>query len=99
MATLFFLNPYRCVVTKSVRCEGVEIEALIDTGAGISVVSPNFAEKIEARVTNWEGLIIRMANGTPVTPAGKTKITIEENGKKIKGEVVVLELGGNIDLL
>ena len=87
------------LVSKSVKCENVWVDALIDTGAGISVISPQLAERLQLATTGWMGSTIRKANGSKAEPAGKTTISITDGNNTATATVLVMKCSEDIDLL
>lgn len=87
------------LVSKSVKCENVWVDALIDTGAGISVISPQLAERLQLATTGWTGSTIRKANGSKAEPAGKTTISITDGNNTATATVLVMKCSEDIDLL
>ena len=51
------------LVLKTVQCKGQVVEAVIDTGAAVTVISPQLAETLVCSLAPWEGPKIIMANG------------------------------------
>ena len=67
---------FRNLVTEMVSCCGVEVRAVIDTGAGISIVSPALAEKLSSPKRLWDGETMVLANGirTELTDAVEIEV-------------------------
>ena len=84
---------------KRIRCGGEDLMAMIDTDACISVASPTLARQMNALVTPWVGPTVRLANGTPVDPEGCTTLAIEDSGRRVDGEFLVMELDHTAEML
>ena len=68
---IVLLIDFQKLVTKMVKCEQREVLGLIDSGASISVMSPEIKEKWGVVTKPWTGKPVRMANGAAVMPEGK----------------------------
>lgn len=68
------------LVFKTVECLDQSVKAVIDTGASISVISPNFCKKLNLIPNKWEGPKLLVAGELLVAPSGiaKLKGKIEE---------------------
>jgi hypothetical protein len=67
-----------------VDCEGRVAKALIDTGSGISLVSPTFCRVLGIeRFREREGPRLLLANGNPLVPEGSVKLRIYVEGRLI----------------
>ena len=53
---------------------GVEVRAVIDTGAGISIVSPALSEKLSSPKCPWDGATLVLANGNRTQPTDAVEI-------------------------
>ena len=96
---IVLLIDFQKLVTKTVKCEQREVLGLIDSGASISVMSPEIKEKWGVVTKPWPGKPVRMANGATVMPEGKAWVTIEDEGRQATGWVTVMELSKGIQLL
>ncbi|KZR96362.1 Uncharacterized protein APZ42_009339, partial [Daphnia magna] len=43
------------LITETVTCQGVDIRAVIDTGAVVSVASPELQRKLQRERVEWDG--------------------------------------------
>jgi hypothetical protein len=75
-----------------------EIEAVIDTGAAVSIVSPRIAADLALELKTWEGPSIVMVNGQRTPPLGRVELSLTIGTKSIKADLLVLEMRG-IDVL
>ena len=54
------------LVTTTVFCNDVDTEALIDTGAAITAVSKEFANRFPSLLCKWDGKTVPLADGMQV---------------------------------
>lgn len=88
-----------CLVTEKVICYGNIVEAIIDTGAGISVISPGFARKLDGgKINKWGGHPLLLADGSVTTPEGSIELEVVVGGKPLSCTAAILNLNG-FDLL
>ncbi len=73
-------------------------EAVIDTGADVSIISPKLAAEMALELKTWGGPAIVMVNGQRTPPLGRVEITITIGTTTIQTNVLVLEMRG-IELL
>ena len=98
-ATLPILHvDFSRLVTEVVECGAASVLAVVDTGAAVTVISPQFLEKTRFRSRPWNGPRIIMANGSPSHPIGSAHIIITHRNGSASGEAVVMGMTG-IDLL
>jgi hypothetical protein len=73
-ATVVFNFPQinsRHLILKEVDCQGRSAKAVIDTGSGISQISPAFCRTLGIeQFGEWEGPRLLLANGDPLVPEG-----------------------------
>ena len=86
------------LITSNVLCGSVAILAIVDTGAAVTVISPELLAKAGFQLKAWTGPRILMANGTPASPVGSAEITVRHENGSAKGLAVVFKMEG-IDLL
>jgi transposase InsO family protein len=86
------------LVFKKVSCNNRIIEAVIDTGAAVTVISPQLAESMGCTITNWDGPKIVMANGAEEAELGQTHLTIVDGTQKAVGKALVMKMKG-VELL
>ncbi|XP_046639982.1 uncharacterized protein LOC124321118 [Daphnia pulicaria] len=75
-----------------------EIEAVIDTGAAVSIVSPRIAADLALELKTWGGPSIVMVNRQRTPPLGRVELSLTIGTKSIKADLLVLEMKG-IDVL
>ena len=85
-------------MTDEVKCGPESVLAVVDTGAAVTVISPQLLEKTQFRASPWTGPRIIMANGSPAHPIGSAHIAITHRNGSASGEAVVMGMTG-IDLL
>ena len=86
------------LVTESVFCGSQNVLAVVDTGAAVTVISPQLQQRTEFALCPWVGPRIVMANGVTATPLGSATISIQYFKGTARGVAVVLKMDG-IDLL
>lgn len=92
------LNSRSSLVLKEVECFNRFVTAIVDTGSGISVISPKFCKALELERGHWEGPHIVLADGLRVFPEGVTEISVRIGEKAIRTAAAILEING-FDLL
>lgn len=65
------------LITANVICGGHMTDAILDTGAAVSVVSPKFLATTGFHLKQYSGPHIIMANGSTATPHGAADIEVE----------------------
>ena len=73
-------------------------DAVIDTGAAVSIIAPALAEEMGLELKAWGGPSIVMVNGQRTPPLGRVQLKITIGEMTAKADVLVLEMRG-IDLL
>ena len=58
-------------------CEGVEIEAVVDTAAGVAVIDPGFAKELGLEIVPWTGTIVTVS-GQRILPLGVARPKISD---------------------
>ena len=86
------------LVLKKVLCNEREVEAVIDTGAAVTVISPQLAQNLACSLAAWDGPKIIMANGEEGVELGQTELTIADGDRKAEGKALVMKMKG-VDLL
>ena len=89
------------LVYKNVVVKNYQVKAIIDTVAGLSVVSDDLARELGS-LFPWKGHSVMLANGENLTPVWgiKLRASSEENPEHVVGaEAVVLPLEGKNLLL
>ena len=74
------------------------MEAVIDTGAAVTVISPQLAQNLACSLAAWDGPKIIMANGEEGVELGQTELTIADGDRKAEGKALVMKMKG-VDLL
>ena len=88
------------LVIQQVVCNGLEINAIIDTGASLSAISPALLKRFNSEGKTYNGPLLIMASGQEVKPEKEFDIIIEHpSGATAKATVAVLELTGEHLLL
>ena len=82
------------LVTDEVKCGPESVLAVVDTGAAVTVISPQLLEKTQFRASPWTGPRIIMANGSPAHPIGSAHIAITHRNRSASGEAVVMGMTG-----
>ncbi|KZR96164.1 Uncharacterized protein APZ42_009659, partial [Daphnia magna] len=77
-----------------VRCGEITATALIDTGAAVTVISPELLEKTEFVKKPLVGPKIRLVNGQTLSPQSTADIVVTHRGKTIKGNAIVMPMSG-----
>lgn len=80
------------LVLQEVECFNRAVNAIIDTGAGISVISPKFCRSLNLEREKWKGPTIELADGLRTYPDGATEIVVGIFGHTIKVTAVVLKI-------
>ena len=86
------------LVSKAVYVDKLKIDAVIDTGAGVSIISPGLVEKMNKLVFPYDGPAVSMANGNKSLPTGKIKLEIKFDSTVINIDALIMEIS-EIDLL
>ena len=81
-------------VLKKVSCYAQEVEAIIDTGAGISAISPELFRLLKKPSRNWDRGQLITVNNARVYPECCVDLTLQVDGILIKIQAVVLEING-----
>ncbi|KZS20370.1 Uncharacterized protein APZ42_012952 [Daphnia magna] len=90
---VFNLNSAR-LIKESVRCVKVVATTLIDTGAAVTVISPELLEKTEFVKKPLSGPKIRLVNGQTLAPQSTADIVVTHRGITIKGNAIVMPMSG-----
>jgi len=72
--------------------------ALIDTGSDLTIVSPEWCKRINAKIGPWEGPQLWMANSTTASVNGVAEIEVSNYRGKAAGTALVMPMNG-YDLL
>ena len=78
--------------------KSVSTNALIDTGSNLTIVSPEWCERINAKIGPWEGPQLWMANATTASVNGVAEIEVSNSRGKAAGTALVMLMNG-YDLL
>ncbi|KZS03393.1 Uncharacterized protein APZ42_033842 [Daphnia magna] len=73
-------------------------EAVIDTVAAVSIISPKLTAEMALEFKTWGGPQIVMVNGQRTPPLGRVELTITIGTTTVQAKVLVLQMGG-INLL
>ena len=86
------------LVFKDVLCSGFLVEAIIDTGAGITVISPKFSKMLTNPIRGWVGPGILLADGHKALPVGQIDLVLTIDSFIVNSIAIVMEING-FDLL
>jgi predicted aspartyl protease len=86
------------LIIKKVTCCNLEVESVVDTGAGISVISPELSDRLRLKSYGWEGRFVLLANGQKVYPKTWVNLPITVEDRQIVIQPVVMDING-FDLL
>lgn len=87
------------LVFTNVECSGRVVEAIVDTGAEITIISPECSKLLNVKVNpEWEGPALRMGNGAIERPKGSVALEIFINKFPVYVTAAVLSING-FDLL
>ncbi|KZS18242.1 Uncharacterized protein APZ42_015657 [Daphnia magna] len=86
------------LIREPVLCGNIPSMAVVDTGAAVSVLSPDLLKQTSFYLEQWSGPAIILANGTRASPLGAALVTITHKGRWAAGTAVVMAMEGN-DLL
>ena len=96
-ATLFTMPPTdrSNLVFTQVTCKNRIVEAIVDTGAGITVISPDLCKQLNFSLhKRWGGPHLLMAIGTIVRPDSSVSLELIINRVPVYVEAAVLALNG-----
>ncbi len=83
------------LVLAPVTCKNRVIEAVVDTSAGVTVISPELCKTLGLPLhKKWEGPLLLMANGSVTHPESSVSLEILVDGVQIYVEAAVLTLNG-----
>lgn len=83
------------VVLTKVECQNRIIEAIVDTEAEISVISPETCKLLKLPVTpKWEGPFLIMANGSQAHPEGTVDLKLLVENTSICIDAAILPING-----
>ncbi|KZS03675.1 Uncharacterized protein APZ42_033546, partial [Daphnia magna] len=80
------------LIKEIVTCGPVITNAVVDTGAAISVMSPTLLHRTGYLLQEWHGPAIVLANGTRAVPLGGAQISITYRNKTVSGTAIVLPM-------
>ena len=83
-----------CRFSLSVPLTTLLVEAIIDTGAGISAISPELFRLLKKPSRNWDRRQLITVNNARVYPECCVDLTLQVDGILIKIQAVVLEING-----
>ena len=87
------------LVFTTVKCQNRMFEAIVDTGAEISVISPETCKLLKLSATqDWDGPLLVMANGTQTKPEGSINLEIIVGTIPVNVKAAILSING-FDLL
>lgn len=74
----------------TVTIDGLEVTALVDTGADFSIISERLAGELKKVRTEWTGPYIRNAGGQVMTPSGKCTARLTIGNRAFVASFVIL---------
>lgn len=86
------------LIIKKVNCCQLEVESVIYTGAGVSVISPGLRDRLQLESHKWEGRFLLLANGHKVYSETCVNLSIMVDNRQIVIQPVVMDING-FDLL
>lgn len=75
-------------------CKNHLIDAIVDTGSGITVVSPSLCRELKLNSKPWTGPRISLADRNLVISSGVVNLDLEVGGKLIRVDAAILDLNG-----
>lgn len=87
------------LVTEEVLVQGKRVEAVIDTGAAVSVMAPGTVVELGLAIHAGGAPSVVMVNGQRAPPLSSVIFTIEIAGKTVETKAIVLDMKGNRLLL
>ena len=90
---IFNVNSAR-LIREKVKCGQETAIALIDTGAAVTVITPELLQKTEFVKQPLTGSKIRLVNGQCLSPQGVADIVVTHRGKTLKGSALVMPMSG-----
>jgi hypothetical protein len=74
----------RRLILKQVDCQGQIVKAIIDTGSGVSLVSPKFCRMLGVdEYREWSGPRLLLMDGNTLVPNGSVKLRIYVEGRLV----------------
>ncbi|KAK4021208.1 hypothetical protein OUZ56_003127 [Daphnia magna] len=68
----------------------VNATAVVDTGAAVTVISPELLKKTQFVQQPWDGSGIILVNGSRVMPEGAAEILVTHKNRSVKGKAIVM---------
>ncbi|KZR95642.1 Uncharacterized protein APZ42_010518 [Daphnia magna] len=82
------------LIKEPVFCGEVNATAVIDTGAAVTVISPELLKKTQFVQQPWSGSGIILSNGSRVMPEGAAEILVTHKNRSVKGKAIVMAMSG-----
>ncbi|KAI9565302.1 hypothetical protein GHT06_009090 [Daphnia sinensis] len=83
------------LIKEPVFCGEVKTTAVIDTGAAVTVISPELLKKTQFVQQPWDGSGIILANGSRVMPLLEAaEILVTHKDRSVKGKAIVMAMSG-----
>jgi predicted aspartyl protease len=86
------------LIREEVTCGTRQVMAVVDTGAALTVISPELLKESQFVMRPWDGPRVVMANGEQATLMGAATISVNHEMGTATGEAVVFGMDG-IDLI
>ena len=74
----------KALVKAHALANGIEVVALIDTGAALTEVSGHFTNKVPKAKSKWTGPAIYLANGQAIEPTNGLNLHLKLKDKRLK---------------
>jgi len=91
-ASGIFRVDFSRLITEEVTCTGKTISAIVDTGAAISVITPQKVSELGLEISPWDGPGVTMANGQRGDPLGAVYVDIETTQGRVTGKILVMKM-------
>ncbi|KZS13083.1 Uncharacterized protein APZ42_021817 [Daphnia magna] len=79
-------------VNLATQAPNVNATAVIDTGAAVTVISPELLKKTQFVQQPWDGSGIILVNGSRVMPEGAAEILVTLKNRSVKGKAIVMAM-------
>ncbi len=90
---LFYIN-LKNLITEEINCNGIQVTAIVDTGAVVTVIAPSLIQHLQLEIETWDGPSVILVNGQRISFFGVVNLQIELGGRIAEGKAYVLEMSG-----
>ena len=80
------------ILTVSNSSVSDQIHVVLDTGADLTVVSPEWVQRNNVKLDAWNGPTLYMVNGSEAEVMGSVEIDVSNNRGKAAGTAIVMKL-------